>query len=47
MPRNRNFFFMTGSLPLVALDCGSLRTHSLTHGRRIGAGHSMMTVLLN
>jgi hypothetical protein len=38
---------MTGSLPLVALDCGSIRTHSLTHGRRIGAGHSILTVIGN
>jgi hypothetical protein len=35
MPRNRKFSFMTGSLPLVALNCGSMRTHSLTHAQRI------------
>jgi hypothetical protein len=28
--KNRNFSFMTGSLPLVALSCASLQTHSLT-----------------
>jgi hypothetical protein len=38
---------MTGSLPLVALNCASLQTHSLTHDQSIGAGHSIMTVLVN
>jgi hypothetical protein len=38
---------MTGSLPLVALSCASLQTHSLTHDQRIGAGHSIMTVGVN
>jgi hypothetical protein len=44
-PKNRNFSFMTGSLPLVALSCASLQTHSLTYDQRIGAGHSIMTVV--
>jgi hypothetical protein len=42
--QNRNFSFMTGSLPLVALSCASLQTHSLTHDQRSGAGHSILPV---
>jgi integrase len=33
---------MTGSFPLVALNCASDK-HSLTHDQRIGAGHSILT----
>ncbi|MHB8390474.1 MAG: hypothetical protein ACYDBH_12980, partial [Acidobacteriaceae bacterium] len=40
---NRTFSFMTGSSPLVALNCGCFLAHSLTHGQRIGAGHSILT----
>jgi hypothetical protein len=30
-PKNRTLFFMTGSSPLVALNCASVLNHSLTH----------------
>jgi hypothetical protein len=36
-PKNRTFSFMTGSSPLVALNCGSVLNHSLTRGQRSGA----------
>jgi hypothetical protein len=36
---------MTGSSPLVALNGASVLNHSLTHGQRIGAGHSIVTKL--
>jgi hypothetical protein len=44
MPRNRNFSFMTGSLPLVALNCPSFRRSQLNPRSRIGAGHSIVTI---
>jgi integrase len=34
---------VTGSSPLVALNCVSCLIHRLTHGQRIGAGHSIVT----
>jgi hypothetical protein len=34
--QNRTFSFMTGSSPLVALDCVPSSLHSLTHGQRTG-----------
>jgi hypothetical protein len=43
IPKNRTFSFMTGSSPLVALNCGSVLKHRLTHGQRSGTGHSILT----
>jgi hypothetical protein len=36
---------MTGSLPLVALNCPSFRRSQLNPRSRIGAGHSIVTVI--
>ncbi len=34
---------MAGPSPLVALSCASFQNHRLTHGQRVGAGHSTLT----
>jgi len=42
-PTNRTLFCMTGFLSACGSELCSFPAHSLTHGQRIGAGHSILT----